>query len=52
VQAATLAAKGNVKQLLIGHFSSKYQDVEGFLDECKPVFARTDIAREGATYLV
>ncbi|HEY0272818.1 MAG TPA: ribonuclease Z [Chitinophaga sp.] len=52
VQAATLAAHAEVGRLLIGHFSSKYAEVEGFLEESRPVFARTDIAREGVTYLV
>ncbi|PUZ24575.1 ribonuclease Z [Chitinophaga costaii] len=51
-QAATLAAHGKVGRLLLGHFSSKYAEVEVFLTESRPVFPQTDIAREGVTYLV
>jgi ribonuclease Z len=52
VQAATLARKAGVKRLLIGHFSSKYETTEHFLEECLPVFPRTELAAEGTTYLV
>ncbi|HVI44720.1 MAG TPA: ribonuclease Z [Chitinophaga sp.] len=52
VQAATLAADAGVKRLLIGHFSSKYTDLQPFLDETRPVFANTDIAEEGVSYLI
>ncbi|MBV7532908.1 ribonuclease Z [Chitinophaga sp. sic0106] len=52
VQAATLAAAANVKRLLIGHFSSKYTELNFFLDETRPIFPNTDIAEEGVTFLV
>jgi ribonuclease Z len=52
VQAASLAAAAAVKQLLIGHFSSKYTELQPFLDESRPVFAQTHIAEEGVTYLI
>lgn len=52
VQAAGLAARANVKRLLIGHFSSKYTELEPFLDESRPVFANTDLALEGVTYIL
>lgn len=52
VQAAKIARMAQVKKLLIGHFSSKYEDIEPFLQECIPVFPYTEIAREGTTYLV
>lgn len=52
VEAATLARQAGARKLLIGHFSSKYEWVEPFLDECRPVFAPTELACEGATYLV
>lgn len=52
IQAATLARKAGVKRLLVGHFSSKYEDLAPFLEECSSVFSHTDIASEGATYFV
>jgi ribonuclease Z len=52
VQAATMAAMANAGRLLIGHFSSQYETTEQFLEECLPVFPRTELSREGVTYLV
>lgn len=52
VQAASLARKANAKALLIGHFSSRYETLELFLEECLPVFENTSLALEGVTYLV
>lgn len=50
LQAATIAKKAQVKRLLIGHFSSKYEDVEPFLTEAKTIFAHTQLAGEGITF--
>ncbi len=52
VQAATLAAKARAKRLLIGHFSSKYTELQPFLDECVPVFPNTELSIEGATFII
>jgi len=52
VQAATLALNAKAKRLIIGHFSSKYSDLEPFLEESRPVFKNTDLAEEGVTYLI
>lgn len=49
-QAAEVAKAGNVKKLLIGHFSSKYETLEEFLSEASSVFENTDLALEGACY--
>ena len=51
-QAATIAAKANVKRLIIGHFSSRYKDISPFLQEARTVFPQTDLAIEGTTYIV
>jgi len=48
-QAATIAQKAGVDQLLIGHFSSRYKTVEPFLTEARAVFANTQLATEGET---
>jgi ribonuclease Z len=46
-QAATIAKLGTVKQLIIGHYSSKYKDVNELLQEAQSVFANTIAAQEG-----
>jgi len=51
-QAATIATLGRVKKLLIGHFSSKYEELDLFLSECREVFPNTDLAIEGVTYKI
>jgi ribonuclease Z len=51
-QAALIAKKANVKKLLIGHFSSKYDTLEDFEQEAREVFLNTELAVEGVTYKV
>jgi len=51
-QAALIAKKGNVKKLLIGHFSSKYDSLDEFQEEAREVFLNTELAIEGVTYKV
>ena len=48
-QAALLARNADVGQLLIGHFSSRYRDLQPLLAEARAVFARTELALEGTT---
>ncbi len=52
VQAATIALKAGVERLLIGHFSSKYENLDAFKNEAREVFPNTDLAIEGVTYRV
>lgn len=52
VQAAALARKAGVKKLLVGHFSSRYESLEPFLEECRPVFPHTELALEGVTFRI
>jgi ribonuclease Z len=49
-QAATMALKADVKKLLIGHFSSKYDTLEEFEAEAREVFPNTELALEGVCY--
>lgn len=51
-QAATIAKKATVGKLIIGHFSSRYHDLESNLEEAKIAFMNTEIAFEGNTYLI
>jgi len=50
IDAATLAQQANVKQLLIGHFSSRYNNLDVVLNETKSIFENTILATDGATF--
>lgn len=52
VQAAAIAKLADVKKLLIGHFSSKYETLDQFLSEAKEVFDETELALEGICYKI
>ena len=45
--AAILAKKGKVKRLLIGHFSSRYDDLNEFAEEVRTIFENVIISDEG-----
>jgi ribonuclease Z len=49
-QAAEFAKMANVKQLLLGHFSSKYKDLEPFRKEAAEIFPNVQVTTEGAAY--
>jgi ribonuclease Z len=51
-QAATIALKSGAKRLLLGHFSSKYEDISQFETEAKKTFPNTEVSKEGVTYLI
>jgi len=51
-QAALMAKKAKIKKLLIGHFSSKYAELDEFEKEAREVFENTEIAMEGVSYKV
>ena len=48
-QAAEMAQLAGAKQLLIGHFSARYKDTTGLLDEAREIFANTIEAIDGLT---
>jgi len=48
-QAATVASLAGAGQLLIGHFSARYKDLQPLLAEARTVFPRTELAIEGFT---
>jgi len=51
-QAASIARKAKVKQLLIGHFSARYKEVTPLLDEAKKIFPETRLAAEGKSFII
>ena len=51
-QAATIALEAQVDQLIIGHFSSKYADLNILLEECKTIFDLSNLAIEGQIFKI
>lgn len=49
-QAATIAVSASVKKLVIGHFSSRYNDESILLGQAKEIFAETYLANENKTF--
>lgn len=51
-QAATIAAKAEVGQLICGHYSSRFKDLQPVLDEARAVFPNTELGLEGKVFTV
>lgn len=51
-QAANIAKKAHVNQLLLGHFSARYTDIDDFLKESKQIFPNSQLAIEGSSWIV
>lgn len=51
-QAAEIATLIRAKSLILGHFSSRYVDLEAMLGEAKAVFADAELSEEGKTYAI
>ncbi|MHC1705178.1 MAG: ribonuclease Z [Tenuifilaceae bacterium] len=49
-QAAIIASKANVGKLIIGHFSSRYKDVNELINEAKAFFPNTQGVEDGQTF--
>jgi len=52
IEAATIALKANVKKLVIGHFSARYDDLQPMLEEARSVFPETYLADDGVVYSI
>ena len=50
--AAKVAQMAGAGKLLIGHFSSRYKDLEPLLQESREIFPATEIARERETFTI
>tara|TARA_B110000483_G_scaffold91395_1_gene112858 strand:+ start:14551 stop:15474 length:924 start_codon:yes stop_codon:yes gene_type:complete len=51
-QAANIAKKAGVGQLIIGHYSAKYKDLSPLLLEAQEIFPATVLAKEGSNYSI
>ena len=47
-QAATIARDANVDRLILGHYSSRYKNLELFAQEEKSIFPNVILASDGA----
>lgn len=50
IEAANIANAAHVKQLILGHFSARYKNIEMFKNEALTVFENVDIAEDGKTF--
>jgi ribonuclease Z len=51
-QAAQLAKDANVKCLLLGHFSTRYKDLNPLLSEARSIFRESYLAEEGKKFVI
>ena len=49
-QAAKIALKANVKQLVLGHFSTRYESITLFKEEAETIFPNILLADDGASF--
>lgn len=49
-QAATIAATAEVGDLILGHYSTRYGDLNAFIEEAKPIFANVHLADDGKVF--
>lgn len=49
-QAATIAKKANVTQLIVGHYSTRYENINLFKEEAQTIFQNVILADDGKTF--
>ena len=49
-EAATIAAKANVKQLILGHYSTRYANIDLFKEEAETIFPNVLLADDGSVF--
>lgn len=49
-QAAEIAKKANVKNLIMGHYSTRYGNIELFKEEAQTIFQNTHLADDGKSF--
>lgn len=49
-EAASFASEAKVDQLILGHFSARYRELEPFLEEARGVFPNSYLAIEGESF--
>jgi ribonuclease Z len=49
-EAATIALKANVKQLVLGHYSTRYESLELFKEQAETIFPNVLLAEDGKSF--
>ena len=49
-QAATIAKKADVGKLILGHFSTRYDNLKEFKTEAASIFENVELAKDGKTF--
>lgn len=49
-QAAQIALKANAKQLILGHYSTRYESISLFQEEAETIFSEVALAEDGKTF--
>lgn len=49
-EAATIALKSNVKQLILGHYSTRYDSIELFKEQAETIFPNILLADDGKSF--
>lgn len=49
-EAATIALKANAKQLVLGHYSTRYESIEQFKNEAQTIFQEILLADDGKSF--
>ena len=49
-EAAAIALKANVKQLILGHYSTRYDSISLFKEEAATIFSEVVLAEDGKTF--
>lgn len=49
-QAATIASKAQVKNLILGHYSTRYNSIELFKEEAQTIFPSVHLAEDGKEF--
>ena len=49
-EAATIALKANVKQLILGHYSTRYESIDLFKEEAQTIFPNVLLADDGKSF--
>jgi ribonuclease Z len=49
-QAASIAKQANVGKLILGHYSTRYDDISFFKKEAEEIFNKVELARDGKAF--
>ena len=49
-QAASIAKQANVGTLILGHFSTRYDNLDLFKEEAQTVFKHVELAKDGKVF--